>query len=533
MCRPCHIKMQGAVEKNGKIWYDRSTDYREGVCGMKRIFVILLAVIMLFTGSACVGQGEWKLRREKMTGQEAEWQPSQEETVIFETRLGSVRGIRRGEYLEFRGIRYAAAERWEEAVPISKWEGVYDATQWGDRCLQHKGFYGTANSVTSQFYEDEALVEFSANYSEDGLNLNIWTPEGAENCPVLVYIHGGAFITGSNSDPAIDGEAYAHHGVITVSINYRLGPFASAYADGYTGNLALTDQLTALRWIKANIADYGGDPSRITLMGESAGAISVQNLLISPLVEDGLIAGAIMLSGGGSMRAIGTPVLPAVPVSVWRKVKEETGVGSLSELKKLPAQELFEQWSSQMGALKDLAAQPVLNGKELTGTVSDGLKSNQVKDVPVIIGMLSHDIVPHALYTSAVEYGQKRAEMGGEPVYLYYFDRIPPGTPSFGAFHGADLYYVFGTLYRNRREFSKVDYRIAEDMIDYISNFVKTGDPNGEGLAQWESSGAETQRFMHFGDDAPSMTDPDPEELARTQKTHPMFPVAPAIRPAK
>ena len=101
-------------------------------------------------------------------------------------------------------------------------------------------------------------------------------------------------MTGSNTDASTDGEAYAHHGVITVAINYRLGPFHSVWGDGYTGNLALTDQLTALRWVKDNIADYGGDPERITVMGESAGAVSVQNLLISPLVEDGLISGAIM-----------------------------------------------------------------------------------------------------------------------------------------------------------------------------------------------------------------------------------------------
>ena len=138
-------------------------------------------------------------------------------------------------------------------------------------------------------------------YSEDSLNLNIWTPDGAEDCPVLVYIHGGSYMTGSNTDASTDGEAYAHHGVITVAINYRLGPFHSVWGDGYTGNLALTDQLTALRWVKDNIADYGGDPERITVMGESAGAVSVQNLLISPLVEDGLISGAIMLSGGGSL----------------------------------------------------------------------------------------------------------------------------------------------------------------------------------------------------------------------------------------
>lgn len=500
---------------------------------MKRILAVLLSMIIFAMSPGCGGEGAWELRREKMTQQEAEWQPAEADTIVLDTQLGSVRGIRRENCLEFRGIRYATAQRWEAAEPVIGWEGVYDATQWGDRCAQHKGFYGTANSLTSQFYEDEALIEFSAGYSEDCLNLNIWTAEGAENCPVLVYIHGGAFITGSNSDPFIDGEAYVSRGVVTVAVNYRLGPFASPYGDGYTGNLALSDQLTALRWVRDNIADYGGNPSRVTLMGESAGAISVQNLLLSPLVEDGLITGAIMLSGGGSMSAIGTPVLPTVPTSIWRKVKENLGAESLPELKDLLAQVLFEAWSGQLGILKDLAAQPVLNGVTLTGTVSVGLERDQVKDVPVIIGMLSHDIVPHSLYESALEYAREREEAGGAPVYLYYFDRVPPGKPSFGAFHGADLYYVFGTLYRNQREFSKTDYQIAEDMICYISNFVKTGNPNGEDLAQWAPAAECAQRFMHFGDGKRGMAEPDAAALERIQKTGPMFPVAPAIRPAE
>ena len=497
---------------------------------MKKLIALCLAAVLLCSLCAC-GKGGGTLRREKMTQTEAEWIPEEQDIVVLETALGSVRGIQREEYLEFRGIPYATAERWEQAVPVTGWEGVYDATRWGDRCAQYKGFYATADSVVSQFYDDEALIEFPAQYSENGLNLNIWTPVRGENCPVLVYIHGGSFVKGSNSDAAIDGAVYARRGVLLVSINYRLGPFASVYGDEYTGNLALLDQLTALRWIRDNIADYGGDPDRITLMGESAGAISVQNLLLSPMVEEGLIAGAIMLSGGGSMRCIGTPVLPAVPLSVWRKVKAAMNAENLTELKDLPAQDLFACWSEQAGELKELAPQPVMDGVVLSSTVRAALSSGQVKDVPVIIGMLAHDIVPHDLYTSAVEYAEKRSEAGGKPVYLYYFDRVPPGTPTFGAFHGADLYYVFGTLYRNQREFAKADYRIAEDMIDYIANFARYGDPNGEELPLWEPAKAGDVRFLQFGDKAPDMMEPDGEALKKTQLTRPMFPFAPAVRP--
>lgn len=474
---------------------------------------------------------KWELRREKMTQEEMDRIPGEAELVTLRTSLGDIRGIRREGYLEFRGIRYAAAERWQEAEPVTGWEGVYDATRWGDRSLQYFGFYGQVDNLINQFYADEALVSVPAAYSEDSLNLNLWTPEGAEGCPVLVYIHGGAFVTGSNTDASIDGEAYARHGIITVSINYRLGPFANVYGDGYPSNLALKDQLTALRWIRDNIADYGGDPRRITVMGESAGAISVQNLLISPLVEDGLIAGAIMLSAGGSMSAIGSPTYPAIYGMIWNRIKAVQGVEHLSQLANLSDRELFKLWSGQLKELRGLAANPVLDGETLTETVTAALDRNSVKDVPTIIGMLSHDMLPHTLYNAAVEYGSKRAAVGGAPVYLYYFDRIQPGDTTFGAFHAADLYYVFGTLYRNVRPFDDVDYRIAEDMIDYISRFVASGDPNGEGAAVWEPAGVEEQSFLRFGDDPASMMKPDTAELEKIQQTHAAFPYAEKIKP--
>lgn len=476
---------------------------------------------------------EWVLRREKMTQEEADAVPAEDELITLETALGAIQGVQKEGYREFRGIRYATAERWQQAVAVTGWEGVYDATRWGDRSLQHLGFYGQVDTLSNQFYANEAQVTFSAEYSADSLNLNIWTPDGAESCPVLVYIHGGAYLTGSNMDTYIDGEAYARHGVITVSINYRLGPFANPYGDGYDSNLALTDQLTALGWIRDNIADYGGDPARITLMGESAGAISVQNLLISPLVEDGLIAGAIMLSAGGSMSAIGSPTSTVIMDMIWAEVKKAQGVESISELEGLTDQELFELWTDHRGVLSNFAANPVVDGVALTGTVDDALAAGTVKDVPVIIGMLSEDMTPYVLYNAATGYAKSRAEAGGAPVYLYYFDRTQPGDTRFGAFHAADLYYVFGTLYRNVRPFNDTDYRIADNMIDYISNFVKTGDPNGAELARWEAAGAEEQLFMHFGDEEPSMIAPDPQELLNTQMTGSMFPYAMVIKPAE
>lgn len=470
----------------------------------------------------------WALRREKMTQAEAEKGP--EQLVTLKTRLGTVQGVQQEGYREFRGVRYAVAERWQDAVAITEpWDGVYDATQWGDQSLQYRGFYGKADSLINQFYADESLVTFPAGYSEDSLNLNIWTPDAAKNCPVLLYIHGGSFVTGSNVDPSTDGEAYANHGIITVAINYRLGPFANLYGDGYNGNLALTDQLTAIRWVRDNIADYGGDPSRITIMGESAGAISVQDLLISPLVEEGLIAGAIMLSAGGSMSAMGSPTTSAMMGAVWDQVKSAAGAEHISNLTALSDRELFELWNKNLGGYAAIAANPILNGVSLVDDVNTSLGNGSVKDVPTMIGMLSNDMMPYMLYQAATDYGQKRAAAGGEPVYLYYFDRCQPGDDA-GAFHAADLYYVFGTLYRNWRPFEDTDFRIADDMIDYVSNFVKTGDPNGDGLAQWEPAGESGQRFLHFGDEKAAMITVDPAKILENQMAYPMFPMAKAVK---
>jgi len=518
---------------------------------MKKGLAFLLAVAMIFALVACgkpqnqppasdppvsesptgplAADHEWEQRRDKMTQEEADQAP--DKFVSIETKLGAVKGVQKEGYREFRGIRYATAERWEEAVAVTTpWNGEYDATAWGDRCMQFKGIYGFADSVINQFYDDEALVTFPAGYSEDALNLNIWTPDNAKDCPVLLYIHGGAYMTGSNTDTSTDGEAYAEHGVITVAINYRLGPWSNIYGDGYEGNLALTDQLTAIRWVKENIADYGGDPSKITIMGESAGAMSVQNLLMSPLMEEGLVAGAIMMSGGGNLKQNDTPMNSAVMGVLWQQVKNAGGYSNLSELLGLSAQELFEVWALNLGELDSAAATPIMNGVSLVETVDSALKNGNIQNVPTMIGMLSEDMHPYTLYTAAVDYAKARSNAGGKPVYLYYFDRQQPGDNKFGAFHAADLYYAFGTLYRNWRPFNDIDYRISHNMIDYISNFVKTGDPNGAGLVKWEAATAESQQFMHFGDEEAAMITPDKSFLSDNQYTKPTFPYADKVK---
>ena len=498
---------------------------------MKQKCLTLLLVAALLLGcTACSGHvGErdsstWTLRREKAA--EEEYKLEQETYHVLETACGSIRGVARDGYTIYKGVRYATAQRWERAEPITAWEGEYDATAFGDRACQFRGFYGTENSGINQFYYDEAVVQFPTGYSEDCLNLNIWTPDGADRLPVLVFIHGGAFLTGGGGESFVDGEAYVSRGIVVVSLNYRLGPFATAYCDGYTGNCSLSDQATALKWLKDNIADYGGDPERITIMGESAGAISVQNLLVTPLAED-LISGAIMMSGAGDLSTLGTPTRPESVQPVWEQVKIDLGVETLGELKDRPAASLYANWQKALGELPQYAAgaaNPVVDGEVLPMSAGEALRAGEVADVPCIIGILSEDMWPHTLYTAAMEYGVQQSKHGKSSVYTYYFDRQLPGENRFGAFHAADLWYTFGTLYRNWRPFDDIDYRISENMIDYISNFVKTGDPNGQGLPKWEPVTENQQLSMRFGDAPAEMYAPVLEVLQKTQKTCPPFP---------
>lgn len=279
----------------------------------------------------------WEIRTRKMTGDDLK-KPDQ--TVTIQTPCGEIKGLQYSGYKLFRGIRYANAERWEPAVPVTAWDGVYDATAWGPRPMQFKAYFGRPNTATNAFYSLESLFEENAgNYSEEGsLNLNIWTPDNAENCPVLFYIHGGAFMNGSGTDPWIDGEEYAKHGVILVSINYRLGPWYQVAGDGSKGNFCLTDQITAIEWVKRNIKAYGGDPDRIVIAGESAGAMSVQCILFSPVLKEGTVSGGIIMSDGGSFFHKGTSDKVE---QHWKKVKEKMGVKTLQELKDVPAVDVY------------------------------------------------------------------------------------------------------------------------------------------------------------------------------------------------
>lgn len=444
--------------------------------------------------------------------------------VIKETPCGQVRGAdtQKG-YFHFQNIPYAKAERWERPVEMTRWEGVLDATLPTPFCPQ-AGAYGMPPSATAVFYGYETVVKEVNWYSEDCQKLNIWTPETGEKLPVLVYIHGGGYMTGGSTKLAYSGAAYAKRGFVVVTINYRLNIFASAVGGGHTGNYGLWDQITALQWIRNNIAAFGGDPDCVTLMGESAGAMSVQNLIYSPLAK-GLFHRAIMMSGGGIFAQAFAITSRDRAEKLWEEVRVALGNPSWEEMQKMPAENIFRTWSRITVKGKYVtAATPVIDGITIPDTAENLAKSGNVNHVPTILGFLSEDMWPHTLYKIALQWGQLMETAGQAPVYGYYFDRQLPGSDD-GAYHACDIRYAFDTLELCWRPFTEIDYRISRDMMDYFSYFAIHGEPAPEHLSKWEPLGKKQTRFLHFGDEPCAMVDVPEQRLKDQQAKGKPFPV--------
>ena len=434
----------------------------------------------------------------------------------------------------YRGIPYAAPPvgdlRWRPPQPAPKWDGVRVADQYGRACMQ----------------TNAAIANLPAP-SEDCLYLNVWTPakSAADKLPVLVWIHGGGFVAGAPAEKLYHGEWLAKKGVVVVSIAYRLGVFGflahpelsveSPYH--VSGNYGLLDMIAGLQWVQKNVAAFGGDPKRVTIQGESAGAAAVSILCASQLTK-GLFRGAIAESGSsfGPVRADASfgesePLASAEKRAVdWLS---SVGVSNIAELRKIPAEKLQTMIPRQFGW-----ARPNTDGWVIAGDQYNLYKSGQYNDVPVLTGYNSDEGATFgtpksqeayvqsvrekyqqfagkilAVYPGGESAAEKKTardltrdstfgwnawvwarlqtETGKSKVFLYYFDEkaeIPAGAEpgAYGARHASELPYVFRQLTEHDRPApTPKDEALSDIMRTYWTNFVKTGDPNGTDLPKW------------------------------------------------
>jgi para-nitrobenzyl esterase len=436
----------------------------------------------------------------------------------------------------FKGIPYAAAptgtKRWQSPQPVVAWQGTRAATAYGAACEQ-----------PAQGWNDSLV----ASMSEDCLYLNVWTPalEPKIRFPVMVWIHGGAFIGGAGTDPIFAGEELVKKGVILVTLNYRLGIFGFYAHPELTrdsihhssGNFALEDEMAALQWVRDNIAAFGGDAKKITVFGQSAGGMSVVTLLASPLMK-GEFQRAIVESGA----ILGGPPLKRLK-DAESMGAEFAGADSLPALRELSAPDLLKRFGSFMSTHQQTRMGPVVDGYVLSADPSDVLKQHQENKIPLLIGnnaregfgRLSEDALANAikqfyggdaaaalpLYTtpdpvfgspssqwltdtsfrcSAVVMAARHSA-GGALVYSYQFEQSLPGREADGAAHSYELPYVFGNLLSNGPlygTFGPADRQLSNALLSYWTNFAKHGDPNGAGLPLWPKFSASAGAYLRF-----------------------------------
>ena len=442
---------------------------------------------------------------------------------IVNTPCGPVQGCpgRVEGTVAYKGIRYATAGRWEYPKQVTGWEGTYDATQYGHCSYQPRAFYDEELNEKKYFYYNEFRKGETYTYSEDCLFLNIFAPADAkegDNLPVLVYIHGGGFTGGCGHEKHFDGPVWPKHGVIGVTINYRLGPMGFVTLPqlkeeaGFTGNYGLFDQMTAITWVRDNIAAFGGNGSNITIMGQSAGGMSVQQHVLSPLTK-GLFQKAVMSSGGGVSKMM-SAAAPEKFYDFWQAVMANCGCKTLAQFRAVAPQMLFEAWNKTKQEMKGgfQATSPCVDGRLVVGTGVEILSKGQQHQIPYMAGCNSHDLMPPILYSM----GKNWCKAQEKPSYSWYFDRKLPGDKN-GAWHSADLWYWFGTLENGWRPFEEKDRELSELMVRYLCNFAAKGNPNGPGNPEWVTAG---NRSMLMGEKKAHMGNPSTLKQVYTMLTN-------------
>ena len=405
---------------------------------------------------------------------------------VLETPFGALAGLECEDGYAYLGVRYARAERFCYAVPVETWESTLDAAAFGALCPQYRQYFPQLDNPERRFYYREFREGLDFTYDEDCLNLNIYTPKEAKNCPVILYFHGGGFNSGGNAEEPFRGEEFSKRGVVTVFANYRVGTLGYLTHEeirqecGREGNFGLDDMLVAARWVKGHIAAFGGDPENITVMGQSAGAISLQYLCLNH-ANEGLFQRAILMSGGGIFPRFALPRRAEDTREYWLSLMQEAGCETLSELRVLDVKELLTAAQTLKEKRKDTTynMMPVVDGFLIPDAV-ERLAGDPLA-IPYLIGFTNNDMFAPVMAHVGMKFGRKMR------AWLYYFDIDAPGDRN-AAFHSADLRYMFGRLAQSWRPYGARDTEVSGQMTDYAANFAKRGDPNGPGLPVWRQA---------------------------------------------
>jgi para-nitrobenzyl esterase len=499
---------------------------------MRANFSWLMAIVIVVSGSAAYAQTAAALPP----------------TVKLKSGnlVGTQSGAGRSE-AAFLGIPYAAPPvgelRWKPPQPVNKWKGTRQATQFGSACSQ----------LPAKWFPD-------IGWNEDCLYLNVWTPQLSKsaNLPVLVYFHGGSNTQGYSQMTPL-GPSLAPHGLVVVSANYRLGPFGFLALPALTaesphhssGNYGLLDQLEALKWVRENIAQFGGDPRRVTVMGQSAGAVDICLLMASPLAA-GLFQGAIMESGD-CQSAYNEDIRRPIPYNGISTTGEQSGellaadLGAandacgLEKLRRIPADEILKAWKQDgrisFDAIVDgwvIPEQPAkifTEGRQMLIPVLAGSNADEAtvfghggpKTIDEYKKYLSEDTGKFSgeefrAYpaTSDADVGERYLQLqsdtfaygaysmaqamtrAGQRAYLYYFTYAETGKRAhLGAYHGLELKFLSDSFPADW-EHSGDDERLGEAIRRYWVQFAKTGNPNATGVPNWPPYDARSGQWLEI-----------------------------------
>ncbi len=463
---------------------------------------------------------------------------------------GTVEGVVKDGIASFKGIPFAAPPvgdlRWRSPQPVKPWEGVKKADSYAPSPMQDTGLI--------------AKMGGSSKISEDCLYLNVWTgaKKQDEKRPVMVWIYGGAFVGGTTSFPTTDGTSFAKKGVVLVSVAYRVGPMGflahpelSKESGKGSGAYGIQDQIAGLKWVKENITRFGGDPSNVTIFGESAGGMSVGILVASPMAR-GLFQRAISESGGAVSPSRGS-----------LKTAEEQGKAFLSKLgandikaaRALSAETIQQGLKGGMGGFW-----PVADGATIIENPYELFEAGKFNDTPILVGTNSNEgrlfatqkttsagfeqmiqkrfaaaadaflkAYPHATDAEATRSNQDimrdsifawptwawaklQSRNGKNKVFVYYYDHRTPASPD-GSDHAAEISYVFGNLGGFGGSSGPEDKALSELMGSYWVNFAKNGDPNGPGLPVWPAFDEKEQKTMFFDKTSGARPHPNLDQL--------------------